>query len=230
MECRQLNPFNAPKDGQPMNLKVRISIAIAAGVGLALAVLDGQGVTQVPFRIFSIGGLVATLVFALWERFIWKWKVVRYFTDVPLIAGTWRGETVSQYVLPDKTKLPPIPTAVYISQTASNVTVTLFTGESKSVSERAKLIKDPDGCWRLSWQYLNTPRPEVRDRSQPHRGAAEVTIGQQTGEGLQGSYFTDRPTQGSLHLSEWSPVRYGSSATALAGGEFQDAQPYAKGK
>ncbi|WP_327402352.1 hypothetical protein OG194_20935 [Streptomyces sp. NBC_01288] len=211
-----------------MNLKVRISIAIAAAVGLVLAVLDGQGLTQVPFRIFSIGGLIATLVFALWERFIWKWKFVRYFTGVPLIAGTWRGEMVSEYIRPDKTRVPPIPTAVFISQTASKVTVTLFTVESESVSERAKLIKDPDGRWRLSWQYLNTPRPGVRDRSQPHRGAAQVDIGLQSGEGLQGSYFTDRPTQGELHLGEWSPARYSGAAAALAGDGFNDARPYVK--
>lgn len=211
-----------------MNLKVRIAIAIAAGVGLVLAVLDGQGVTQVPFRIFSIGGLVATLVFALWERFIWKWKIVRYFTGVPLIAGTWRGEMVSQYVRPDGTKVPLIPTVLYISQTASKVTVTLFTGESKSVSDRVNLIRDSDGIWQLSWQYVNTPRPEVRDRSEPHRGAAQVDIGSQPGEGLQGSYFTDRPTRGELHLGQWSPARYSSAESALGGEGFQDARPYVK--
>ncbi|WP_425315447.1 hypothetical protein [Streptomyces viridochromogenes] len=184
--------------------------------------------TQVPFRILSIGGLVATLVFSLWERFIWQWKIVRYFTGVPLIAGTWRGEMVSQYVRPDATRVPPIPTVLYISQTASKVTVTLFTGESKSVSDRVKLIRDSDGIWQLSWQYVNTPRPEVRHRSEPHRGAAQVDIGSQPGEGLQGSYFTDRPTQGELHLGEWSPARYSSAERALASERFQDARPYVR--
>lgn len=211
-----------------MNTKVRIGIAVAAGVGLILMLFDGQGFPQWPVRIFSIASLVSTLAFALWEKFTWKWRVVRYFTGVPLISGTWRGEMVSQYVRPDDTRVPPIPTVLYISQTASKVTVTLFTSESKSVSDRVKLLRDSDGIWQLSWQYFNTPRPEVRDRSEPHRGAAQVDVGSQPGEGLQGSYFTDRPTQGELHLSEWSPSRYGSAATALASDNFRDAQPYAK--
>ncbi|MGW1296572.1 Cap15 family cyclic dinucleotide receptor domain-containing protein [Streptomyces sp. NPDC002533] len=211
-----------------MNSKVRIGIGIAALVGLVLAVLAGQGISQIPFRVFSITGMLATLVFALWERFIWKWKAVRYFTGVPYVAGTWRGELISSYIKPDGTQVPPIPTALYISQTASRVTATLFTGESKSFSEHAKLIHDPDGRWRLSWQYVNTPRPGVRDRSERHRGAAEAFIGSQPGEGLEGSYFTDRRTDGELHLAEWSSARYGSAATALAGDGFRDAQPYVR--
>lgn len=211
-----------------MNTKVRVGIAIAAAVGLILALLEGQGVSQTPFRVFSIGGLIATLVFALWERFIWKWKIVRYFTGVPLIAGTWRGEMVSQYTKPDGTRVGPIPTVLYVSQTASTVTVTLFTGESQSVSERAKLIRDADGRWRLSWQYVNTPRPEVRHRSEPHRGAAEVGIGAQPGEGLLGSYFTDRPTQGEMHLVEWSPLRYSRAESALSGDDFRQVRPYVR--
>ncbi|MET8620867.1 Cap15 family cyclic dinucleotide receptor domain-containing protein [Streptomyces albidoflavus] len=211
-----------------MNSKVRVGIGIAALVGLALALLDGQGISEIPFRVFSIAGLIATLVFALWERFIWKWKLIRYFTGVPLIAGTWRGELISSYIKPDGTSVPPIPTALHISQTFSRVTVTLFTGESKSVSEHAKLIHDPDGRWRLSWQYVNTPRPGVRDRSERHRGAAEMYIGSQPGEGLEGSYFTDRQTDGEFHLTEWSSARYGSAATALAGDAFADARPYVR--
>ncbi|WP_257034458.1 hypothetical protein [Streptomyces sp. 1222.2] len=211
-----------------MNPKVRVGIGIAALVGLVLALLAGQGISEIPFRVFSIAGLVATLVFALWERFIWKWKLIRYFTGTPLIAGTWRGELISSYIRPDGAPVPPIPTALHISQTSSKVTVTLFTGESKSVSEHAKLIHDPDGRWRLSWQYVNTPRPGVRDRSERHRGAAEVYIGSQPGEGLEGSYFTDRQTDGELHLVEWSSARYGSAATALTGDGFRDARPYVR--
>lgn len=208
------------------NLKVRIGIGIAALVWLALALLAGQGFSQVPLRIYSIAGTIAALVFTLWERFIWKWKAMRYFTGVPLIAGTWRGDLVSSYIHPDGTSVPPIPTVIYISQSASRWTVTLFTGESKSTSEHAKLIHDPDGRWRLIWQYVNTPRPAVRDRSERHKGAAEVYIGAQPGEGLEGSYFTDRRTDGELKFPEWSSARYGNADSALAAAGFGHPKPF----
>lgn len=208
------------------NIKARIGIGIAALVWLVLALLAGQGFSQVPLRIYSIAGTVAALAFALWERFIWKWKIMRYFTGVPLISGTWRGELVSSYVHPDGSNVPPIPTAIYVSQSASKWTVTLFTGESKSISEHAKLIHDPDGRWRLSWQYVNTPRPGVRDRSERHKGAAEVYIGAQLEEGLEGAYFTDRRTDGELRFSEWSPVRYSSADSAFAADGFNHTSPF----
>ncbi|WP_327427295.1 hypothetical protein [Streptomyces sp. NBC_01236] len=207
-------------------LKVRVGIGIAALVGLALALLAGQGFSQTPLRIYSIAGTVAALVFALWERYIWKWKLVRYFTGMPLIAGTWRGELVSSYVHPNGASVAPISTVIYVSQSASKWTVTLFTGESKSISEHAKLIHDPDGRWRLSWQYVNTPRPGMRDRSERHKGAAEVYIGSQPGEGLEGAYFTDRRTDGELRFSEWSPARYSSADSALAADGFNHLSPF----
>ncbi|MEU8587033.1 hypothetical protein AB0C59_08525 [Streptomyces sp. NPDC048664] len=208
------------------NVKVRIGIGIAALVWLVLALLAGQGFSQVPLRIYSIAGTIAALAFALWERFIWKWKVVRYFTGVPLVAGTWRGELVSSYVHPNGESVPPIPTAIYVSQSASKCTVTLFTGESKSISEHAKLIHDSDGRWRLSWQYVNTPRPGVRDRSVRHKGAAEAYIGFQPSEGLEGVYFTDRRTDGELRFSEWSSARYSSAESALAADGFNRTSPF----
>lgn len=208
------------------NLKVRIGIGIAALVWLGLALLAGQGFSQLPLRVYSIAGTLAALVFALWERFIWKWKPVRYMMGVPLIAGTWRGELLSSYVRTDGTSVPPIPAVIYVSQSASKWTVTLFTGESKSISEQAKLIHDPDGRWRLTWQYVNIPRPTVRDRSERHKGAAEVYIGSQPGEGLEGAYFTDRRTDGELRFPEWSSVRYSSADSAISAGGFGDAKPF----
>ncbi|MFF7034505.1 Cap15 family cyclic dinucleotide receptor domain-containing protein [Streptomyces griseus] len=216
-----------PGIGKVMDgIKVRIGIGIAALVGLVLTFLAGQGVSQIPLRVYTIAATLAALAFTLWERYIWKWKPVRYFTGVPLVVGTWRGELLSSYVRPDGSSVPPIPTAIYVSQSASKITVTLFTGESKSVTEHAKLINDPDGRWRLSWQYVNTPRPGVRDRSERHRGAAEVYVGSQPGEGLEGAYFTDRRTDGELRFPEWSPVRYGSADSALAADGFSTATPF----
>ncbi|MFD8939269.1 hypothetical protein ACFV0R_29150 [Streptomyces sp. NPDC059578] len=191
-----------------------------------LALVAGQGLSQTPLRIYTIAGTLTAITCTLWERFTWKWKIVRYFTGVPLIAGTWRGEIFSSHTLFDGSSLPPIRAALHVSQSASSVTATLFTGESKSVTEHAKLAKDPDGRWRLTWQYVNMPRPGVRERSERHRGACEVYVGSQPGEGLEGSYFTDRRTDGEIHFTEWSPNRYGNAESAFGSDGFIAARPY----
>ncbi|MEU7693601.1 hypothetical protein [Microbispora hainanensis] len=206
-------------------MKTRVAIGVAACAWLVLAILEGQAISSAPLKIYSIAGTVATIIFLLWEKFIWKWRIVRRFTDTPLLSGSWRGEIISNYK-EDNSRIPPIPALLYISQTASDISVTLFTSESQSLSEYAELIAERDGRWRVIWQYANTPRPEVRRGSERHRGAAELFVGRLPGEGLRGSYFTDRNTKGELIFTEWSPRRYGGIESGFAGDDFKRVSPY----
>ena len=199
-------------------------ISILAWLGLALLTENTLSIT--PLKVYSIAGAVAAAVFALWDHLLWHLTPVRYFTGVPFIARTWRGELHSSYY--SDLHSNAIPIALYISQSASSVGVTLFTKESESISENASLICDADGRYRLTWLYTNTPRPAVRTRNDRHRGAAEVYVGTAISEGLQGTYFTDRRTGGELTLTEWSPRRYGTAASALAGIDFRPPRPFAK--
>jgi hypothetical protein len=207
---------------------VQFIVGVVAAVGFVLALLTGQSLASpVLLKLYSTSVTVVTLLLLAYERYIWRWKWVRKFTGIPLLAGTWRGILVSSYVRPDGTAVDPIPTAVYITQTASTVTTTLFTGESSSISEQASLKKEADGRWRLKWLYVNTPRPGVRDRSDVHYGAAELYVGTQEGDGLVGRYFTDRKTTGELTLSEWSPHQFSSAASAHSSDSFKSIKPCA---
>jgi SMODS-associating 2TM, beta-strand rich effector domain len=197
-------------------------------VWFVLAILTGQALSPTPLRLYSIGGTVVTFVLLAYERYIWRWKPVRWLTGAPLLAGTWRGTLISSYVRPDGSKVDPIPTVIRITQTASTLTVTLFTGESSSVSKAAELKRLSDGRWSLNWLYENTPRPSVRHRSERHCGAAEMSLGGRDGEELAGEYFTDRMTRGELHFGEWSPRQYGSAEAALQATDFIPATPFAK--
>ncbi|MEV0456531.1 hypothetical protein [Catellatospora methionotrophica] len=111
-------------------------------------------------------------------------------------------------------------------QSASSLTVTLFTDESSSNSKGARLTKLPDDRWSLSWLYENVPRLSVRDSSDRHCGAAEVFIGENRGEEMSGEYFTDRLTQGELHFTEWSPRFFGNAKSAIASSDFEPPQPF----
>jgi len=206
----------------------QIIIGIVAVVWLVLALLTGQPLSPTPLKLYSVGGTVVAFVLLGYERYAWRWRVVRRFTGVPLLAGTWRGTLISSHIKPDGTKVAPTPTVLRITQTASILTVTLFTGESTSVSKAVALKRLPDNRWSLSWFYENTPRPEVRHRSERHCGAAEVFLGGRDGEELTGEYFTDRMTRGELQLREWSAHSYGTAEAALKATEFGTPQPFAR--
>jgi hypothetical protein len=208
----------------------QVIIGIVAAVWLVLALLAGQPLSPTPLRLYSIAGAAVTVCLIVYDRYIWNWKWVRRFTVMPSIAGTWRGQLISSHVRPDGTGVPPIPTVLRIMQTASTLSVTLFTGESSSASKQAQLTRLEDGRWSLSWLYENTPRPTVRHRSERHCGAAELRIGGANGEELSGEYFTDRLTRGELLFTEWSPRRYGSAESALVGTDFTVPSPFVGAK
>ncbi|MFE5674369.1 hypothetical protein ACFQ7B_08885 [Streptomyces erythrochromogenes] len=208
------------------DVRQQITVGIVCLVWLALALLTGEALSPTPLRLFSAAGTTVAIAALAHERCLWRWKLVRRFTGSPLLHGTWRGEVITSVVREDGTQVPPIPAVLHVVQSASRVSVSLFTADSLSTSTHASLLRGEDGRWCLRWQFTNQPRPGARQRSQRHRGVAELWIGAVPGEGLHGEYFTDRRTYGELSLTEWSPRRYGSASTALAATDFAPAAPH----
>lgn len=210
-------------------IQTKIIIGIAAGIWFLVALLTDQAVETVALKTISLAGTVVTILFLLYDRFIWKWKVVRAITGKPSVAGTWRGVLRSDYVRPGETHaVQPIPTVIRVKQTNSTLLATLFTGESESVTEQGKLIKEDDDRWRMSWIYHNTPRQAVQHRSDEHRGVCDVYLSGKNGETLTGRYFTGRKTTGEIELTEWSKLSYGDAKSALSADDFGPAKPFAR--
>lgn len=207
--------------------RTRIAIAIAALVWLVTAIFSGDHDSQwTALRTFSIAGSVATLGFLVYDKWVWAWRPVRFFTKKPNLNGTWRGELQSDYSRDGK-PIDPIPTVIRIKQTDSVVLVTLFTGESFSTTQLSEFVKEADDRWRLTFLYTNKPRPEVSIRSDQHQGLCELYI---TGENnkLAGNYFTSRKTKGEMRFAEWSSRKYLDAESALVSKEFGVAKMFVR--
>lgn len=206
--------------------QIRIIVGIAAAIWFAIALFSESGGEWTALRTVSIAGTAITMLFLAYERWIWRWKAVRYFTGKPDLNGTWRGELHSDFERDGK-RIDPIPTVVRIHQTNSQIVVTQFTGESTSLSELAELKKLSDGRYCALFTYTNTPRPGVRNRSDIHTGLCDLNISGDSNS-LSGGYFTSRKTTGDIWFTEWSKRKYGDAQSALEADTFTTPAPFAK--
>ncbi|MFB8777131.1 Cap15 family cyclic dinucleotide receptor domain-containing protein [Streptomyces broussonetiae] len=154
-------------------------------------------------KFFSVAVLASTLVFNLWDFWLWRLPLIQRVPGVPRsIRGTWKGTLTSLWVDPATGNNPP-PKTVYLvaQQTASLVTVKLLTDESKSTSALAS-VSEVDGSFLLTYLYLNRPDMRVEHRSRIHHGSTVFDVSGNPARRLKGRYWTDRDSKGELDFEE----------------------------
>lgn len=178
---------------------------IAGVVALVYAVFlwsDGIPPELKWLRVYSMAVLIAILLWAAWDRWIWRAPLFQRLQPIPPnIIGTWKGELRSHWVDPaTKTNPPHKDVYLVIKQTFSSVSVALFTEESQSQSHSvmAKVTKTHG----LSYLYLNEPEMTASERSHMHRGAAMFRLSGSPVDTMRGRYWTDRDTKGELVFKE----------------------------
>jgi SMODS-associating 2TM, beta-strand rich effector domain len=153
-----------------------------------------------------IGPAVALAGVGLWlfDMYVWRWPGICRLVGRPVLHGTWHGELASDWVDPQtEERIPPDPDVfLVVRQRFWQVSVRLLTKESASASMLANFTKGSDGVHQLVYVYGNTPRPEVRERSEVHYGAVVLKAPRDRDQGLEGDYFTDRKTRGEMYFRQ----------------------------
>jgi hypothetical protein len=154
-------------------------------------------------KIASYSISITTILVFLFNRWIWKW-LPEFLSGRPNLSGTWKGKIEYRSINPDDKKdIKGAVDIVYVTirQTFLSTKICVFTPESESHSLCSNITQTDTGSWELSYTYDNTPDRRVRDRSQRHRGAAELKINRVNGEyKILGDYWTDRWSQGHLNF------------------------------
>jgi hypothetical protein len=163
----------------------------------------GDTVNPAWLRFFSVAVLIATIVLAIWDRWLWRLPVAQALQSVPRdLTGTWRGTLTSFWEDP-VTKERPVPKVVFlvIRQTASQTNVVLLTEESSSRSSLASVSDDGAGA-SLAYMYLNRPDSRVEHRSRMHNGSAFFEVSGRPATRIRGRYWTDRDSRGELDFDQ----------------------------
>jgi hypothetical protein len=191
----------------------RFTLLLFVGASFVTTLLVGALGSGVA-RYAGIGTLMSFVVLVLFviERWAWKWRGIRRLLRVPDLRGTWRIDLESGYAGDGggtKTSY------LVINQTYSTVTVEVLTDLGRSCSETSSLGKRGP---QLFLAYIYRAQPEViaRAGNEPHRGAAELLIESALELRLQGDYWTDRKTFGTIRSTGWNKNKCVSFSTASA--------------
>lgn len=158
----------------------------------------------------TVAGIL-TFMFIVFDRWVWRWKWLKWFVKRPHVWGTWRVVLRSNYRKPgSKGPISPIEGYMTIWQVYSDIRVRLFTAESSSESVAVQRFAKTDGTCELAVIYENFPNQSVRKQSPIHFGAMILTVEESPESRLAGHYWTDRESGGEIEVTDRRKVMYWS--------------------
>jgi hypothetical protein len=138
----------------------------------------------------SFGGFY--YIFHEWfDKKLWRLPIFRTLglVKVPDLAGTWEGYIVTSFDSHGSQK----PATLQIKQTWSELKIILETKDSISNSETASIITKTPDIARVSYEYLNEPKPHAASSMEIHRGLGRHDFQlTDVGEVFDGDYYTGR--------------------------------------
>lgn len=185
----------------PIN-RAKLGAYLMVGIVSLMLFITGTQMPSVAMRVISSAPLGVTILFAAYDRWIWRWPGVVRLAGRPSLVGTWHG-TLTSYRFGAESRQPvetTIDVALAITQTFTSTSVRLMTAQSASRSVTADFTKraeEPD-YYTLYYTYENTPRIEHRDQLIVHRGTTAATIHGPLPKQLEAEYWTNRDTKGSI--------------------------------
>lgn len=187
-------------------LDVKITAGLAIIIFAILAVKEGENFAGEVFSVFSSAISYTVVARLLYVKWLWKTKLFRWLEclhGVPYLEGIWAGEyhsTGNPNTPADRLKGAA---EVEIRQpNIHTIKVIRRSNESTSRSFGEEIVKGEDGITQLIYSYRSEPKATVRDRSPISYGSARLTLTRETVRKLEGDYWSDQKTTGTLDLTK----------------------------
>jgi hypothetical protein len=199
-----------------MLTRMQLTIIVAFTMGFALLSLWLRGEQPTISTVATTLGTVVTVVYGavlLFAHHVWSWSLFRgWLIKRPDLRGSWKATLCSDWTDP-KTgqRVSPVEAYVVVRQTLTTLSMRLFTEKSRSVLIAHAIEPEPDGLFSLSAVYRNSPRIEYQGtQSAIHHGALLIEVHEVKPHRLDGHYWTDRGTRGTIEMERKSGARFSS--------------------
>lgn len=143
------------------------------------------------------------LLIGVFMKWLWRWKRLQgWLIPFPDLNGTWQGYIQTNWKDAEGETPVPIPTMLTVKQSFGRMSCVMRTGEMESHSFLEGFCIDKDAqVRRLCYSYTSRPKAALRDRSTPHDGTMLFNIIGNPVHKLEGEYWTQRHTTGSITLT-----------------------------
>jgi hypothetical protein len=146
---------------------------------------------------------VDLLLVGFFMKWGWSWKRLQgWLVPFPDLNGTWQGYIQTNWKDAEGKTPGPIPTILTIKQSFGRMSCVMRTGEMESHSYLEGFCIDKDAQVRqLCYSYTSKPKASLRERSTPHDGSILFNIIGTPVHKLEGEYWTQRQTTGTVTLT-----------------------------
>ena len=189
-----------------LNLKPFLSILLAFSGLVWFTIATANGLNMQNFVDFMrpipkvvTADLILVAVFMKW---LWRWKHLQgWLVPFPDLNGTWQGEIQTNWKDAEGKTPGPIPAMLTIKQTFGRMSCVMRTGEMESHSFLEGFCIDKEAqVRRLCYSYTSKTKTALRSRSTPHDGTMLFNIIGTPARKLEGEYWTQRQTTGTVTL------------------------------
>lgn len=202
-----------------MNVRLYVTTLLGFAIATWAALLWIRGV-PISWDLFWPFGLVVSLlvtIVGIFEKWAWSWRLFRgWFVRRPDLRGTWRVVLESEWGEPGvHGSSDPIVGFMAVRQTLLTLSMRLMTAESSSWLIAHKVVPSNDGVFQVAGVYTNKPQLHLRgNRSEMHYGAILLDVHGEPPTELEGHYWTDRNSRGSMRLTDRKPQVLETHASA----------------
>lgn len=182
-------------------------VLLVGGTWLVLLVINGVAVELRWLGSLTTVVPVLLVLLGVFDNWLWKspW-LTGWFTNRPILCGTWQVTLQTEWVDPNTGTTPgPITCYMAVRQTFSTLSMRLMTSESASLLIAPNIVRSNDGLFQVAGVYMNKPNLTQRGqssekRSEIHYGAILLDVQGRPATSLEGHYWTDRRTMGTMHF------------------------------
>jgi len=188
---------------------IQLVAFITTWLVLMLLVTRGFSINWETIKLLPEVVTIYTVLDIIFVKLAWRLPVFQsWLVPFPDLEGTWQGIFQTTWQNPKTGAMPPIPLVLVIKQSFETISCVIYTEESSSYSTAALISEEDDsGIKRLSYVYTNKPELTARNRSPVHDGAAILRIISTPERLLEGEYWTNRKTTGTISLKYRSKKR-----------------------